>query len=208
VRQPNGEADGSMTFDTDCLLIPRSTANNGLVKWIFALWLELDNLTVQHYLLRLGPGASNDPAATDSLIITVGSDESLRVVIYNDATGLVSRRALTATGIVTAAQQFYTFEVDLAAAELDKVVITAELAELALTHEAFTGGAAAFPAAMQGAPADLMLGNRRSNLSTLPTIGRMSRGFYFGSGVKQAGAVRGLLSAGGRAALRANEPPA
>jgi hypothetical protein len=205
-RQPTGNADSSMTFDADCLLIPRSTANNGLVKIVWAFWLELDNLTVQHYLVRLGPGASNDGAATDSMSIRVNTAEQLIVRIYNDATGALARETATPINTLTGGPQFFTVETDLAAAEADKVVITAELTELVTTPVDILGTPGAFPTVMQGAPEDIMFGNRRSNLSTLPFIGRASRGIYCGSGVKQAGAVRGLLSAAGRAALRANEP--
>jgi hypothetical protein len=204
VRQPNGAADGSMTFDTDCLLLPAACFHT--TKFALGLWLEADNLTVQHYLFRVGPGASNDPAATESMVITIASDESLRLAIYNDATGLVARRAATAINVVTATPKFFTFEVDTLAAEADKVVITADLTELALTPADQAGTPGAFPAAMQAAPGDIMLGNRRSNLSTLPFIGRAGRDVFISAGVKYSEAVRGIWSATDRIGFKNSAP--
>lgn len=205
-RRPTGETDLSMTFDADALLLPAVAGNNGLVKLGLAFWLELDDLTVQHYLFRYGPGTVNDPAAGDSLLIRANSAEAIDVRIYNDGTGTLARSATTASGVVGVAKVFVTVEIDLAAAEADKVVTTIDLVDMPLIHGNAVGTPGAFPASMQGAPGDIIIGNRRSNLSTLPLKGRYSRGIFW-TVTKSAGAVRGLWSAEQRANIMGVEPP-
>jgi hypothetical protein len=205
-RRPVGEAGGAMTFDADAILIPPIAANNDLVKLAFAFWIELDDLTVQHYLLRYGPGGSNDPAATDSLLFRVGSDESLNIRIYNDATGTSAWAASTAINIMSGSPKFVTGEVDLVAAEADKVVITVNTVELSLSTAAAVGAPTSFPSSMQGAPSDIVFGNRRSNLSTLPFKGRIGRDIWWKSSSKSASAVRGLWSAEDRTNLMNYRP--
>ncbi len=204
-RQPTGAADGSMTFLDDCLLIPPIAGNNALITWGMGTWIELDNLTVQHYLLRMGNGTVNDPAATESLKIAIGATELVDVTIFNNALGTSARRAITAASQISGSPKFLTIEIDLGATELNKVVVTLDEVVIAVTHSDLIGTPGAFPAAMQGAPSAIMLGNRRSNLSTLPFIGRLGKNFYFFDG-KMAGATQGLLTATARARLRAYQP--
>jgi hypothetical protein len=204
-RQPNGAADGSMTFDADAILIPPIAANNGLVKLGIACWLELDNDTVSHYLLRYGPGTANDSAATDSLVVRITSAEAVDVRIYNDALGTSARTTATPGGVITTGPKFITIEIDLAAAEANKVVVTVDGTSQAMTPSDAVGTPGAFPAAMQGAPSDIIFGNRRSNLSTLPFIGRVGRNLFW-TVTKMSGATTGLWTPTARANLRAFEP--
>ncbi len=205
-RRPIGAADGSMIFDADAILIPPIGANNGLVKMAWGFWIEVDNDTVNHYLLRYGPGASNDSAATDSLVVRVTSAEAIDVRIYNDATGLLARSATTPAGAVATTPRYVTIEIDLAAAEADKVVVTVEGALQVMSPANAVGAPNAFPSAMQGAPSDIIVGNRRSNLSTLPFVGRLGMNLHHASGIKIAGATTGIWTPTVRANLRALEP--
>jgi hypothetical protein len=202
-RQPAADANGAMTFDTDALLIPAIAARKGTTRLGWGFWVELDNLTVQHYLLRYGPGTANDPVAGDSLMFRVNAVEQLSATIYTDGTGTATRVATSPVDVVGSGQTFVTLELDLeAATEADQLIITANLVELALT---FSGTAGAMPPSLQDVSADIIFGNRRSNLSTLPFIGRTAEGIYV-TNVKSPNASRGVWSADERAALAGLNP--
>lgn len=206
LRQPTGDASMNMSFVDDCLLISPIAANNQLVTWGYAGWLELDNLTVQHMLFRSGPGALNDPAATDSHLIRVSSAEALVFRAYNDATGTLAREGTTAVSALSGSPKFITVEINLGAiGDAAKVTITIDGAVMSLTFADAVGAPGAMPSALQGAPSAMMLGNRRSNLSTLPLIGRIGRSFYI-LRAKMPAATEGLLTAAMRTRLRNFQP--
>jgi hypothetical protein len=205
-RRPVGEASGAMTFDADAILIPPIANNNDLVKLAVALWIELDDLTVSHYLLRYGPGTANDSAATDSLVGRITSAEAVDVRIYNDALGTSARTTTTPVSVLSGSPKFLTIEIDLLAAEADKVIVTIDTVSQAMTPSDAVGTPGTFPSAMQGAPSDIIFGNRRSNLSTLPFKGRIGRDIWWKSGNKSAAATTGLWSAEDRTNLMNYRP--
>jgi hypothetical protein len=183
-----------MTFDADAILIPPIAANNDLVKLALAFWIELDDLTVSHYLLRYGPGTANDSAATDSLVVRITSAEAIDVRIYNDALGTSARTTTTPVSVLSGSPKFVTIEIDLVADEANKVIVTVDGVSQSMTPSDAAGTPGAFPSAMQGAPGDIIFGNRRSNLSTLPLKARTGRDIWWKSGNKSATATTGLWS--------------
>jgi hypothetical protein len=191
----------------DALAVPPHAGNNGLIQWGFACHIALDDTTVQHRILRVGPGTANDPVATDSHAINIGTTEAISFTAYTDALGTSSYRGVTGVGVISTTYVFLTVEIDLAAAtDAEKCVITIDASIQALTFGNQTGTPNAFPAALQGAPSDLALMNRRTNASSFPVIGRMGPNIYF-LNAKMAGATQGLLTPAARALLADFERP-
>lgn len=191
----------------DTLAVPPHAGNNSLIQWGFACHIALDDTTVQHRILRVGPGTANDPVATDSHAINVGTTEAISFTAYTDALGTASYRATTGAGVIGTSYIFLTVEVDLGAAtDADRCVITIDTVIQGLTFGNQTGTPNAFPAALQGAPSELALMNRRTNASSFPVIGRMGPNIYF-LNAKMPGATLGLLTPEARTALADFERP-
>lgn len=191
----------------DSIAVPPHAGNNGLIQWGFACHIALDDTAIQHRILRVGPGTANDPVATDSHAINIGVTQAISFTAYADALGTASYRGLTTTGVIGTEYIFLTVEVDLeAATNEDKCVITIDTAIQALTFGNQTGTPNAFPAALQGAPSDLALMNRRTNASSFPVIGRVGPNIFFLNS-KMPGATQGLLTTEARALLADFERP-
>lgn len=215
VRPPRVASAGNgflvMQGVDDRLSLPAIAANNGLTNWFFATHLLLDDAAAVKTLLRYGLSTANSPQATDSHILTVRADESVRLQVFTDALGTSSRGATSsASKLSTSAYTSLIVEIALGqTGEANQVVVSFDGVPDTLTFQDLTGTPGAMPSLLQGQPAgtDIALWGERTNSLRLPFIGKGGPNLLFGSIQPMFGVTKGLLTSQARLAISAFDRP-
>ncbi len=195
----------------DRLSLPAIAANNGLTNWMFATHLLLDDVAAVKTLLRYGLSTANSPQATDSHILTVRADESVRLQVFTDALGTSSRGATSSVSKLN--NTTYTsliVEVALGqTGESNKIVMSFDGVPDTLSFADLTGTPGAMPVALQGQPAgtDIAVWGERTNSLRLPFIGKGGPNLIWTAISPMAGVTKGLLTDEARLAISALDRP-
>lgn len=192
-RRPDGNADGSMQFLTnDVLVWPLIDANNGTQHWLWGAWVEHDANAIEYYcnIFNLTNGAS-----ATKLEFWRHTNGSLRFDIYTSA-GNGVRFTTTASGLVATDPVFVMAEFCATqSGDSNQVVISTNGTVRASTRIDIGTPAALSGGLTAGVTGNMCIGNRRDAITaSAPFGGRMGRSILCGSSGPMAGVTQGLLT--------------
>ncbi len=210
-RPPRTTASNGVTVMqgvNDRLVLPATSATNQLTKWWWAAHILLDDVTTAKFLMRYGPTASFDPAATDSHNLRILGDESLFLQVFTNAAGTAARSASGGAAFFNnTSYVFATCEINLdLVGEANQVCMTADAVVKSVTFANSVGAPGAMPAALQGQPAGSDITIWSEVVAGFGDFVGKSGRWYIGKGA-EPGVTQGCLTPATRANLALFDRP-